>query len=420
MLTHYVNLCYVIFLVLFKANRCLNHVVVDAQNTIDDVESQTNVVNNGDAIPDISDIDFDDLVSVEIHGDEFDKGTPGMDYLGIGYDAIKGNTMGGEESLLDPGYRAPIINFNWRKSAEGYSPSLNAVYPLYGWVRPVYSCGRSSKIQEIENLDELKKVFSANASIKGDIPAVAFSASAKYKNASEKLAHKTERMDTTSSFMEAMKSLEPLPDTVKKMCSAHDMIDDMTKSECIPLKKWIKFFEMFGTHYVHQLLLGGKLIQTLKINASKLQALKNDSIDVDLVVSSVLGSSSASLLADKVVNKYKLDELGAKSITVIGGNMPNTPITDAEYAIWGNSVAENPMPIGIVGDSLKNLMDKNLRDSYSLAIHKYAELNGATYETLMKLENGGRTGLMKENARKVKKFLLGFHYSSILKVDYWE
>ncbi|GFE54522.1 MAC Perforin domain-containing, putative [Babesia ovis] len=345
---------------------------------------------------DIFDGDLEDLMTIKVNDEEFDKGTPGIDYLGIGYDSISGNTLGGEESLLDPGYRAPIINFSWRKSAEGYSPSLNA-------------------IQEIENLEELKSAFAASAELKGDVSAASFSASAKYKKEAANLAHKTERMylhcdtciryqagiplnipwDTTESFKEAVKILQPLDETVKKECSMHDILDETTKENCVPLKKWIKFFQMFGTHYVHQLLLGGKLIQTLKIDMNKFQELKKQGIDVDLAVSSILGSASASVEGNDILNQHKFDEIGVKTITVIGGEMPNTPITDAEYATWGNSVADNPMPIGISADSLKKFLDEKLRDSYTLALYKYAELNGVTYETLVRL-GASVGGLMRE------------------------
>ncbi|ORM41466.1 uncharacterized protein BXIN_2548 [Babesia sp. Xinjiang] len=359
--------------------------------------------------------DLEDILRVEIPEEEFDKGTPGIDYLGIGYDSIFGNTLGGEETLLDPGYRTPIINFSWRKSSEGYSPSLNAVYPLHGWVRPVYSCGRSSKIQEVDSLDELKKALSASAELKGDVSAASFSASAKYKSEAANIAQKTERIylhsdmciryqagiplnipwDTTDAFKDAVKTLEPLSDEIKQACSMHDILDDLTKKECIPLKHWIKFFQVFGTHYVHQLLLGGKLVQTLKIRATTFQDLKRSGVDVDLAVSSILGSASAELMGQDDARDLNLEEIGAKTITVIGGEMPNTPITDAEYARWGKSVADNPMPIGISADSLKNLLGENIHDSYTLALQKYAEFNGVTYETLIKL-GASVGGLMRE------------------------
>ncbi|GBE61740.1 mac perforin domain containing protein, putative [Babesia ovata] len=360
---------------------------------------------------------FDDgvekMLEADQNEDEFDKGTPGIDFLGIGYDSIFGNTLGDEDSLLDPGYRAPIINFSWRKNAEGYSPSLKAVYPLHGWVRPVYSCGRSSK--EIQNLDELKKAFSASAELKGDVPSASFSASAKYKKEAANIAHKRERVylhsdiciryqagiplnipwDTTGEFNEAVNALEPLDDAVKYLCSINDLQDNATKQDCAPLKRWINFFQIFGTHYVHQLLLGGKLVQTLKFDASALESLKSSGVDVNLAIASSLGSVNASAEGRRTANAAKIDEIGSKSITVIGGEMPNLPITNEEYATWGNSVAENPMPIGMSAESIKRLLKKELKDSYTLALYKYAELNGIAYEMLNKIA-GNTGGLMME------------------------
>ncbi|GIX64656.1 MAC/Perforin domain-containing protein [Babesia caballi] len=397
------------------------------------VEEKSGKGASDDLPPFTDDLDdaFGDDMEEEEDGegdqDEFDQGVPGIDYLGIGYDSIFGNTLGSEDSLLDPGYRAPIISFRWRRNSEGYSPSLNAVYPLHGWVRPMYSCSRSSKVgggdkgntavqvQEIQNLDELRKAFSASAELKGDVPSVSFSASAKYKKEAANISHKRERVylhsdtciryqagmplnipwKTTEEFKEAVSLLRPLADGVKMECSAHDIQGDVIKESCVALKNWISFFQMFGTHYVHRLLLGGKLLQTLKFSDSDVEDFKKMGVDLEAAVATSLGSASAAVRGKTADEASKIDNKGDKTITVIGGDMPNLPITDEEYAAWGNSVAKNPMPIGISAESLKGLLKKELHDSFSLALTKYAELNGITYEMLLKI-GGSLGGLMME------------------------
>ncbi|CDR95043.1 mac/perforin domain containing protein, putative [Babesia bigemina] len=410
------------FTVLYEARYAVS-TVLEAESGQPELQSELPFHVEGDDSDELADAvaedPFDDgvekMLEVDSNDDEFDKGTPGIDFLGIGYDSIFGSTLGDEDSLLDPGYRAPIINFSWRKNAEGYSPSLKAVYPLHGWVRPVYSCGRSSKIQEIQNVDELKKAFSASAELKGEVPTASFSASAKYKKEAANIAHKRERIylhsdiciryqagiplnipwETTGEFKEAVDALQPLDNAVKYLCSINDIRENATKEDCAALKRWINFFQIFGTHYVHQLLLGGKLVQTLKFDASALENLKSSGIDVNLAIASSIGSVNASVEGRRAAETAKIDELGSKTITVIGGQMPNLPITDEEYATWGNSVAENPMPIGMSAESIKRLLKTELKDSYTLALNKYAELNGITYEMLNKIA-GNHGGLVRE------------------------
>ncbi|KAK1442626.1 hypothetical protein BgAZ_301440 [Babesia gibsoni] len=347
--------------------------------------------------------------------DENDRGSPGIDFLGVGYDSIFGNTLGSEDSLLDPGYRAPILKFQWRKNSQGYSPSLKALYPLNGWVRPVYSCGRSSKVNKVKNLDDFRNAFSASAQLSGDVPSASFSASSKYKKEADKIASKVERLylhtdtciryqagiplnipwETTNQFKEVAEKLQQLDENVKNECSAHDLLDPEAKDNCKGLKAWIDFFRIFGTHYVHQLTLGGKLVQKMKFGHDSLKKLKSSGFNVDLAISTSMGTVKGSVAGNKRMDTSKLDDIGSKTLTVIGGEMPKLPITDLEFAKWATSVAEKPVPIGISANSIKDLIKEELRDSYVIALYKYAEMNGITYETLMKL-GGSAGGLMRE------------------------
>lgn len=142
-------------------------------------------------------------------------------------------------------------------------------------------------------------------------------------------------------------------------------------------------------------VIGGKLVQTVKFNAETLEELKNSGVNVDTAVSTALGAVKAGGSDTNKADAKKIDEVGYRTLTVIGGEMPELPINDQEFAIWANAVAENPMPIGLAAESIKRLLNRKLHKSYAIALYKYAEMNGITYETLMQVQ-GRAGGLIKE------------------------
>eukprot|EP00375_Theileria_parva_P001301 XP_763972.1 hypothetical protein [Theileria parva strain Muguga] len=336
------------------------------------------------------------------------------DYLGVGYDSIYANSVGSDSTLLDPGYRAPIIEFAWRKNSEGYSPTLGSLHPVGGWVRPVFSCSRSTKINEISNLEELKDSLSASTKLNGDIPENSFTGSLEYKNAlmnfkskRQKIYNKTEqcvryqvgiplnlKWGYTEYFNRTLSRLPILSSKVIKNCNIDNKLN-LSDEECKSIKPWIKFFEVFGTHFNNQLTLGGKINQTMVFDSSTLEELKKKGIDIEAEVRTELGSGNVKLNLDMGGKKSRLDEIGQKKMSVLGGKMPNFPMDDNEFAHWAETVAENPMPIGVVSTSLKTLMHPAMHQSYDQALHQYAILNGISYEKL-KMISGNSIELSKE------------------------
>ncbi|AFZ81230.1 MAC/Perforin domain-containing protein [Theileria equi strain WA] len=359
----------------------------------------------------ILDDDVEEMM-INKYKSELDYGCPGLDYLGVGYDSIYANSLGTDESMLDAGYRAPIIEFTWRKNSQGYSPTLGSLHPVGGWVRPVFSCGRTSKIHEIRDMEDFKQAISANAKLDGDVPFNAFSGSAAYKDAlsnlkskKQKIYNKTEQCiryqvgiplnlpwKLIDSFIETIEHLPVLKRSEVNNCTINDMKTNL-KDKCKSVDKWMKFFEMFGTHFTHQLTLGGKITQSIKLDSSRLQDLKKQGIDVELAVSSRLGSLDANLTAQTKDQRAILEDIGFEKMSIIGGNMPKFPLTDAEFAIWGDSVAQNPMPVGIVASSIKRLLNTKLHHSFDYALQQYALINGISYEEFQ-IINGNKASFI--------------------------
>lgn len=70
-----------------------------------------------------------------------------IEYLGAGYDLIKGNPLGDNITLLDPGYKSNVIQMHWNKNVENISNSMKYLQPVGGWIRPYSSCHKVETVR---------------------------------------------------------------------------------------------------------------------------------------------------------------------------------------------------------------------------------------------------------------------------------
>ena len=71
---------------------------------------------------------------------------------------------------------------------------------------------------------------------------------------------------------------------------------------------WSNFFVDFGTHFISELHLGGKMIHTVTMTSEAIQKLANDGLDVSAEVAGAYGPVSASASAS--VGKKAASENG--------------------------------------------------------------------------------------------------------------
>lgn len=87
------------------------------------------------------------------------------EYLGCGYDILYGNPLVDYGSLVDPGYRNPIISFTLVQQNNKARKELKSAKIPGAWVRPLVSCKRSSENTIIENMSDYQKALSLDASV---------------------------------------------------------------------------------------------------------------------------------------------------------------------------------------------------------------------------------------------------------------
>ena len=300
---------------------------------------------------------------------------PGVDYLGLGYDLVHGNPHGSGRMMLDPGFRQPVRRMdyteNWR-TRDGKYRTATGTYAL-----PVKSCYRSEEYSNVASASSYAQSLSVDASLEaeagfGATYKGAFKASFGYKQAEEQSKQsESYRFDSTSycnkyfvawlhssprgselqpQFKEAaLKAFHMLQEGFK--CKAPQMLskEDIGSRLGLAIRnKWLNLFEVYGTHFVTELTLGGKCIYSRYIKKEAIQKKKSQDVSADVSASgkSLTASVSASISMDlsRSSSSQASSEVGGSSIIVIGG----VPVGDAStlegFAAWADTVSTNPMP----------------------------------------------------------------------------
>ncbi|AFZ79042.1 MAC/Perforin domain containing protein [Theileria equi strain WA] len=331
------------------------------------------------------------------------KTPSGLEYLGAGYDLIKGNPLGDKLTLLDPGYRSNIIQMHWSKRFEGVSNSLKFLQPLGGWIRPYPSCHKVEMVTEIRSSDSLLKALSADANVSLVLPgdSLKFSASAKFKqldNVSKSEDRKiymnrsycfkyvagistSLHWDFTLGFKSVISGLTPHFKGLDENsgCKPSVYLEDSTSDICKSsgVTGWMELFEIFGTHVATKIYLGGKIFSTLEVKKNQEEMFKNSGMDIKAILSSQLKDSGINSTVRVSVLKSDNNEeitLDTKKTTfVIGGDVYNYG-KYMSFDKWAETVSDHSMPIKAEYTPIINFLDKSLEKAYNSAYIYYGKL----------------------------------------------
>ena len=111
---------------------------------------------------------------------------------------------------------------------------------------------------------------------------------------------------------------------------------------------WFNLFGVYGTHFITELVLGGKVIYTkfIKSEAVETQTSSESNTNVEAEAGGWGFSMkmAVSMEQSNDESSKKSEETGGSKITVMGG----VPVGDAStlegFAAWADTVTNNPMP----------------------------------------------------------------------------
>lgn len=366
------------------------------RNTDDDIVEEL-------MLDDDDNIEYDDEEeSTGEDVDEFDSPL-GLEYLGAGYDLIKGNPLGDTITLLDPGFRANIIQMRWRKDVENISNSLQYIQPKGVWIRSYISCHKGDSVSEVGSAESIKKTLAVDAVVSAELPgdAAKFAASASYNNIRKAGQQKDKNVyisksycfnyvagipislewDFTLAFEAAMKTLPETfqSETENLKCTPSDYRDNPGSKACIQLgvHKWIRFFSIFGTHVTTKVYLGGKLVTLMETNASQAESLARQGLDIQAALSAQIKDSNVDAAASGIYKSFNGDSSVAfdskTSTFALGGNIYGNG-HGLPFNEWAASVAKQSMPIRAEHTPISVFMDQPYKDAYKEAYLYYGKV----------------------------------------------
>nr|PVC53927.1 hypothetical protein MACL_00003416 [Theileria orientalis] len=353
------------------------------------------------------DMDMDDIFgtdekSVSKKGAKDDEDID-LEYLGAGYDLIKGNPMGDNITLLDPGYKSNVIQMHWNKKVENISNSMKYLQPVGGWIRPYSSCHKVETVNEINSSDSILKSLSADASVSFNLAgdALKFAASAKYKKLDSASKSGTSKMFINKSYcfkyvagistflnrdftLGFQSSLDRLVNKFQGLenessCKPYMYREDPGNNSCykMGITHWMELFNTFGTHVATKIYLGGKIFTTMEVKKNQEKKLSDQGVDVKAILSAEIKNSNidsnvqVSVIKSNNSNENLLDT--KKSTFVLGGDIYGKGKT-MDFIEWSKSVSQHPMPIKAEFTPISHFMDKSLREAYNKAYLYYGKV----------------------------------------------
>ncbi|UKK02281.2 hypothetical protein MACK_001637 [Theileria orientalis] len=381
----------------------------------------------------------------------------GLEYLGAGYDLIKGNPLGDNITLLDPGYKSNVIQLHWNKNVENISNSMKYLQPVGGWIRPYSSCHKVETVNEINSSDSILKSLSADASVSFSLAgdALKFAASAKYKKLDSASKSGTSKMFINKSYcfkyvagistslpwdftLGFQSSLDRLVNKFQGLehdssCKPYIYREDPGNNDCYKtgITDWMELFNTFGTHVATKIYLGGKIFTTMEVKKNQEKKLSDQGLDVKAILSAEIKNTNidSNVQVSIIKSNNSKDNLldTKKSTFVLGGDIYGKGKT-MDFIEWSKSVSKHPMPIKAEFTPISHFMDKSLHEAYNKAYLYYGkvilesdflryqnqmQLSPEQFMTELDIEHTSGKGMISLKCKDGKSIQFGFVMSTL-------
>ena len=92
------------------------------------------------------------------------KPLPNIGYLGSGYDFIAGNPEGDTHSLLDPGYRSPVIQLTWDKTVKHTTADQRYLVPTKSYGVGRVACQHATTATKVSSMSDYTESMQSDVS----------------------------------------------------------------------------------------------------------------------------------------------------------------------------------------------------------------------------------------------------------------
>lgn len=365
-----------------------------------------------------------------VHDPDQPRPFTGIDYLGLGYDYAYGNPMGDPITQIDPGFRAPVahLDFSSEFGPVERTRDDHHLRPLGAYSYPQYSCMKTESSVSQSTTKDYSKSLATDCSMAASLSAAgvgsagfSFSTAAKeFKNTvvgskSEKYVMTSYCLQFVAGFIEG----NHVPSAVPYYKNETFYLPTVASVEAITdevRKIWHGFFEQFGTHYIHKVWLGGKMVHQMTISSDSVTSMKQKGIDikeqVEVSLSGYGSSASASVGRGKTQDSAAADALANSDkevkLFVFGGLPPKMDAHDtASFGAWAETVPDRPMPVRyeLAPQSRFPFMDT---PSYDIMLKDYMEKGSVYDDSIGKIAaDAALSGIFKKQEKARNKLFPG-------------
>lgn len=274
--------------------------------------------------------------------------TPGLQFLGYGYDALRGNPLA-TSGLGDIGFRTNVFELQHKQGLR--TPDNKWSVPDKTTAQALSSCSLDQKTRIINSAYEYEKTVSDSVDITGEYKGVQGGFNSQSKNVNQRTQHRQSIFAHVTSLCSVYKLTMHTFD--------HPPLDPNFKKgvEFLPLKydesAYMEFLKVFGTHVVTDMTLGGRWGWQSEFKLDDWQTMTNYNIDIAASLS-YAGKAKAGLKVDHSVDQ-KVQAHVTKSISSNSSfNLGGDYYPDVQR--WQASVAAKPMPIQTTLKKLSELL----------------------------------------------------------------
>jgi len=280
--------------------------------------------------------------------------TPGFQFLGYGYDALRGNPLA-TDGLGDTGFRTNVFKFS--HSSKQRTPDNKWAVPDKTTAQALSSCSLEQTTHVINSAYTYEKTVSNSVDLTGEYSGVQGEFSVESK-------HVQQRTDNRQSIFAQIQSLCSVYKLTMHLFD-HPPLDGnfIAGVKSLPTSynqdAYMEFLKSFGTHVIVDMTLGGRWGWQMEFKLDDWQAMTDYSIDIAASLS-YAGKAKAGLKVDHSVDtkvqNHVVNSISSNSSFNIGGSY------HPDVQQWQASVAASPMP---VLTTLKKLSDFVTPDYFS-------------------------------------------------------
>jgi hypothetical protein len=208
-------------------------------------------------------------------------------HVGNGYDIFYGNPF---TNKLDPGFRSQIFSFTY--SSQQQTDDESYLIPDGMRSTTESACAFDSKSQEITGAqsyqESLKQAVSVEGGYDNGIAAVSFTASVAYKSTQEMMTSENRIVYFSTGTCEEYTLTAPSYETLPL---EKDFVLGVTNAYAGVIT-WSSFITRYGTHYVIEETLGGRMVISTSFSKKDVQFLKSNEIEIGVGLQASYGPAS--------------------------------------------------------------------------------------------------------------------------------